>query len=140
MIGEAAANIVLNVLLCRVMGVFGIVLATVISVFISNSFFCPRLLFDLYFQNGKLKEYWADHSLYALTMLVTAGVSYGICEGLLPMSMAEGREAVSCILCLGGRFVLCSAVSIFFFWLIWKRSGRYGRAMELIRVLSRKQG
>ena len=135
MIGEAAVNLLLNVLLCRTMGVFGIVLATVISVFVTNAFFCPRLLFDLYFQNGKLKEYWKDHALYTLTMLVTAGVCLGMCESLLPMSMVDGREAVSCILCLGGRFVLCSAVSVFSFWMIWRKSGRYGRAKEWMRVL-----
>lgn len=135
MIGEAAVNILLNVLLCRVMGILGIVLATVISVFVSNAFFCPRLLFDLYLQNGKLKEYWMDHVLYTLTMLVTAGACLGMCESLLPMSMVDGREAVNCILCLGGRFILCSVISVLFFWLIWRKSRRYERAREWIRVL-----
>ena len=56
MISEAAANIVLNIVLCRVMGVFGIVLATVISVFAANFLQCPQVLFNQYFKNGKLKE------------------------------------------------------------------------------------
>ena len=125
MIGEAAVNIILNVSLCRVMGILGIILATVISVFITNVFFCPRILFNLYFQNGKLKEYLIDHVLYALTMLLTAGASWGMCECLLPIRMIEGREVVSCIICLGGRLVLCSVASVFMFWMIWSRSRRY---------------
>ncbi len=40
MIGEAVVNIVLNIAFCKVMSVSGIVLATVISVFITNFYFC----------------------------------------------------------------------------------------------------
>lgn len=138
MIGEAAVNIALNVLLCKVMGVFGIIFATVISVFITNVFFCPRILFNKYFQNGKLKEYLTDHFLYTLTMLITAGVSWIACERLLPLSMIEGRDVINCIICLGGRLALCSATSILLFWIIWSRSGRYDRAKEIIRVLLRR--
>lgn len=101
MIGETIANIVLNIVLCRIMGLFGIILATILSVFISNCLLCPELIFRLYFKNGKLKEYWIDHVYYAATMVLTAGASWFACEKILPMSMASGREAMNCILCLG---------------------------------------
>lgn len=135
MIGEAVVNIFLNIVLCRALGVFGIVLATVISVFITNFIFCPRLLFKLYFQNGKLKEYWMDHVLYTLTMVLTASTSWLLCEALLPMSMIEGREIVNCVLCLGGRLFLCSSLSVLIFWIIWHRSERYTKAVEWMKRL-----
>ena len=64
MIGEAIANIVLNIVLCKVMGVLGILLATVITVFTTNCFLCPSVLFKKYFGNGKMKEYLTGHLAY----------------------------------------------------------------------------
>ena len=136
MIGEAAVNIVLNILLCRVLGVFGIVLATVISVFITNFFFCPRLLFRLYFNNGRLKEYWRDHFLYAVTMLLTAGASWFICEIVLPVPMT-GKGILYSIICLGGRLGICTLLSVGIFEAVWHRSERHKKAVEWIKkVLS----
>ncbi len=137
MIGEAAVNIVLNIVLCKVMGVLGIVLATVISVFITNCFFCPELLFRLYFRNGKLKEYWTDHILYTISMLVTAVSGWFVCEMILPLSMVDERETVNCILCLGGRLLFCTLISIIIFWLVWHRSKRYGIAAEWVKKMVR---
>ena len=131
MIGEAAVNIVLNILLCKVLGIFGIVLATVISVFVTNCFFCPRLLFRLYFKNGKLKEYWTDHILYAMTMLLTAGISWAVCEKVWPVTMA-GKGVLNSIFCLGGRLGMCTLLSAVIFVAVWCRSERYRRAVEWI--------
>lgn len=135
MIGEAAVNIVLNISLCRALGVFGIVLATVISVFITNFFFCPILLFKLYFQNGKLKEYWTDHVLYSLTMVLTAGTSWFLCEYLFPMTMINHRYIGNCMLCLGGRLIFCTIISVLLFWGIWYKSERYHSAVRWTRKM-----
>ncbi len=115
MIGEAVANIVLNVLLCKIWGVFGIVLATVLSVFITNVFFCPKVLFSQYFKNGKLKEYLKAHVLYSATMLLSAGCSWFACESLLPI---RDEGAVSNVLCLIGRLVICTLLSLVVFLLV----------------------
>ena len=137
MVGEAIVNIILNIVLCKVLGVFGIVLATVISVFITNFIFCPRLLFKLYFKNGNLHEYWKDHFFYTVTMLLTAAISWPVCERFLPMYMVEHREIVNCVLCLGGRLLICTAFSVVVFWLIWHKSERYTRALSWMKQLVR---
>ena len=125
MIGEAAANVVLNILLCRIWGVSGIVLATVLSVFVTNCLLCPALLFRLYFRNGKLREYWIDHILYTLTALLTAVCSWFICSSLLPESLAMSDEPLSCVACLFGRLIICSLTAAAVFWGIWHKSERY---------------
>ena len=126
MIGEAVANVVLNVVLCKVLGVFGIILATIISVFLTNCLFCPQLIFKLYFKNGKLKEYWLDHIYYTLTMILTAGISWLACEKLLPGAS---------IGVLIGRGLVCTAVSIILFWLLWHRSKRYDKAVTWLKKM-----
>lgn len=135
MIGEAVANIILNIVLCRYLGVFGIVLATVISVFITNMILCPRLIFKLYFKNGKVKEYWFDHIQYTITMLLTATTSWLLCESFLPLSMISKRVVGNCVLCLGGRLIICTGISVALFWLIWHRSERYNTAKVWMRKM-----
>ena len=138
MLGEAAVNVLLNILLCKALGVFGIVLATVISVFITNAVFCPRLLFWQYFRNGKLKEYRKDHIGYSGTMLITAGLSWMVCEYVLPMGLVD-RGAMQAVLCLVGRLMVCSALAVAVFWLFWHRSERYTGAAVWLKRIARTQ-
>ena len=136
MIGEAIANTVMNIVLCKVLGVLGIVLATVISVFVTNCFLCPRVLFRQYFQNGKINEYWTDHIAYTITMLITAGTSWLFCECLLPMQLIEKSKAKG-VLCLGGRLLICSFWAIVLWWIIWHRNGMYKKAVGWIKKVIR---
>lgn len=130
MIGEAIANIILNILLCRLWGVFGIVLATIVSVLVTNMVLCPRVLFKEYFKNGKLREYWRDHIEYTGTMLLTAGVSWFICEGICSEGMGNFINLV-------GRFLICTLLSIVIFWIFWHRSERYRKAVSWIKRMIR---
>lgn len=137
MIGEAAVNVFLNIILCKVMGVLGIVLATVVSVFITNFIFCPRLLFKMYFKNNKLQEYWKDHIAYTVTMLLTAGICWMICEEFLPVDMIEMNRIWNCIFCLGGRLLICTVLAVVVFWLIWHKSERYSKARKWLKRVVR---
>ena len=135
MIGEITGNVVLNIVLCRVMGVPGIVLATIITVFATNLIFFPKLVFEEYFKNGKLKEFWLDHAAYTLILMVIAGMSRVVCETALPLAMVTGREPVSCLICLAGRLIICSTLFGGFFWFIWHKSERYRAAVNWLRRL-----
>ena len=135
MIGEAIANVVLNLLLCKIMGVTGVILATVISVFITNGILCPRLLFKDYFKNDKLYEYWQDHARYAMTMFLTAGLSWVLCEQILPLRLVTERAMINSLLCLGGRFLICSVLAPIVFWLIWHRSVQYLNALSYMKKI-----
>ena len=130
MIGETIANIGLNICLCRIWGVTGIVLATVLSVFVTNFFFCPEQLFRFYFKNGKLKKYWMDHAGYALTMIVSAIVSWFVCSSLLPMGMALDGGLIKGLICFAGRLIICSVISVGIYWCVWHRTERYNRAVR----------
>ena len=119
MIAEAGANIILNIILCKYMGVAGIILATIISVFATNYLLCPEVLFKKYFKNGQLQQYWKDHLWHALIMILTAGISWWLCENILPTEMVADRKVIKCILCLGGRLGICTATTISMFLGIW---------------------
>lgn len=132
MIGEAVANIVLNIVLCKMIGVLGILLATVVTVFTTNCFLCPRVLFKQYFMNGKMKDYLTDHLAYAVTMLLTAAASWLICELVLPARIMEAGR-VAGILSLFGRLAICSSISLIMFLIIWRKSALFMKAVNLIK-------
>ena len=132
MLGEAIANIVLNIILCKLFGVVGIILATILSVFVTNCILCPELIFRKYFKNGKLHEYWGDHVRYATITVLTGAVCWLICNMLLPMTMVEDRAFVKCTICLGGRFVTCTVITLCILWIVWHRSERYSNAIKWI--------
>jgi peptidoglycan biosynthesis protein MviN/MurJ (putative lipid II flippase) len=133
MIGEVIANVVLNILLCKIWGTLGIVLATAISVFLTNMILCPQILFNHYFRNGKMNEYLIYHIQYSCTMLITAIASWVICETLLPIRASLAGN----ILSLGGRLIICSLTSVLVFWLLWHKSNRYQNAKEWMKRLVR---
>lgn len=132
MLGEAIANILLNIILCRLLGVAGIVLATILSVFVTNCILCPELIFRKYFKNNKLHEYWMDHVRYAATTALTGGVCWLICNMILPMTLVAEREIMKCVICLGGRLIVCTGITAGIFWIVWHRSERYCNAIQWI--------
>ena len=136
LLGESIANIVLNVILCKYWGVMGIVLATVLSVFTTNCLLCPAQMFRLYFGKEKLKEYWTDHAYYAFTMLLSAVVSWLLCESIFPDDMNDGI-LLNGFICLGGRLLVCTVVSFAVFWIIWHRSRKYSDAKQWILKLKK---
>ena len=117
-VSEAAANVVLNVLLCRFLGVFGIILATLLTLFFLNLLPCPVILFRYYFKNGGLGEYFRDHLVYFLTLLPGGALCFLLC--LLP---GEGIGAFAL------RTLLCLLVPGPVYWLFWRGTERYARAM-----------
>lgn len=133
MIGEAITNIVLNVVLCKMWGIAGIVLATAISVFMTNCILCPKVLFREYFKIRKLQEYWLDHFSYLITTIVTAVISWIICNYLFPVSLIEERIIPNIVSCLAGRLIIPSIVSAFVFWLVWHHSERYRKTKIWIK-------
>ena len=127
MVCEALANIVLNIFFCRYLGVIGIVLATLLSVFVTNLVLCPRLLFKLYFKSiTMLYQYWRDHSLYTITMLVSAIICYGLCEHFF---------SVNGFIFLIGRLIICSVVCALVFLLFWSHNERFCKAVSLMRKM-----
>lgn len=122
-ITEAVVNVILNIVLCKFLGIMGIILATLLSLLLINFICCPMVLFRVYFKNGKLKEYFIDHLCYFATTLPAAGLSFWFCL-ILPWNSIVGL-----ILCL----MICSVVYIGLFFVIWHRTKRYRDAVDWMR-------
>ena len=134
MIFEAVANIALNVILVRFLGVFGIIIATVISLFAFNFAGSSWVLFKSYFQNGKLREFFADHARYFIVTLVIALITYGACRAAGTL-VGGGKWAVLIV-----RGVICAILPTALYFLLYGRTKDFGEALEWVKrkVLTRR--
>ena len=77
---EALTNIVLNWILIKEMGLYGIILATLISYFVFNFLGGAYILFKHYFKSGGLRQYILSHFLYMFITACLGGLTYFICS------------------------------------------------------------
>ncbi|MDE7324480.1 MAG: hypothetical protein K2N73_17540 [Lachnospiraceae bacterium] len=71
-IAESISNLILNFILVQIMGIHGIIFATLISLIIFGFGLSAKIVFQCYFKNGKLGEFFLSHLRYAA---VTAFIS-----------------------------------------------------------------
>lgn len=91
-IAESIANIVLNIVLVQFIGIYGIIIGTLVSLLIINFGYGSQILFRKYFIHQKMSGYFVAHGLYALVTAFICIVTYFIClqikaTGLLELAM-----------------------------------------------------
>ena len=127
-VSEIALNLFLNILLAKYWGVFGVIVATLFSLFFVNFICSARILFKFYFRNGRLHEFFTDHTYYfAVTLSIIALCNY-ICEILFPE--LSGVTLFSGILVLLSRFLICTILSFAVYFIVYHKTVRYKDAMD----------
>ncbi|MGI6377809.1 MAG: lipopolysaccharide biosynthesis protein [Bacilli bacterium] len=76
---EAVGNLVLNLLLGYFLGITGIILATIITIFVFNFITRTNVVFKHYF-NISPKEFYLKHLLYFLITICVGFVTYHLCD------------------------------------------------------------
>lgn len=75
---EAIFNIILNYCLVKIWGVFGIIIATAISIGIIGIPWCSKIIFDNYFKNKNVVKFLAYHMFYAIVTIIVVCFTYTI--------------------------------------------------------------
>ena len=107
-LAESVANLVLNIILVQVLGLAGVILATLLSLFVINFVYGSHLTFKYYFGMDKAKAFYLDHLLYLAVCAAVCTVTYLVC-GLLP----DGgiglwlAKALACVACSGALLCAC---------------------------------
>ena len=81
-IAESVSNIVLNYFLGKYFGVYGILLATILTIVIINFGYGSRIVFQHYFGLDKLPEYYYRNLIYLVMTLISGGLTYICCSFL----------------------------------------------------------
>ena len=111
-VADAAANLVLNFVLGKFFGVYGIVAATLISLFLINFVWGSTIIYKHYFTEIRISEYYLLHLFYAAVTAVACVACWFICS-LVPFT-----GIVGCII----RFVLCVVIPNIFYLLCYSRT------------------
>lgn len=77
---ESITNIVLNIVLGKYFGVFGIVLATIISIILINVIYGSTIIYDHYFKNKKIHIFYIEQAKYAAITFLIAILVHFICR------------------------------------------------------------
>lgn len=77
---ESILNLILNFVLGKIYGLYGIIAGTLISLVIINFGLGSQIVFKHYFKNDKLKEYFIYHMKYFLVTFLIAIITLFLCE------------------------------------------------------------
>ncbi len=122
-----AVNLLLNVLTIRYIGVYGVVLATIVSLVISIPW-SAHALFKHLFKTGEA-QYMKQYAVYCIKALIAGGVTYGLC------TLIGGSIYVQFIL----RLMICAVVpNVLLLLLNWRNPERI-MAMKKIKAIIRRK-
>ena len=122
-IAEAVANIVLNVVLGKLFGIYGIVSATLISLFFINFVWGSSIIYKHYFTKIRIYEYYLLHLLYSLVTVVACCVCWFVCS-IIPFAGVGGLFA---------RLALCTVIPNTMFLLCYCRMPMFKTAKEWLQ-------
>ena len=80
---EAISNIVLNIVLGKFLGITGIILATIITIFAFNFILRTAILFKTYFLGESLSKYLLNHLYWFISVLIAAIITGFICKNIV---------------------------------------------------------
>lgn len=119
---EAVANFVLNFIFVRFMGINGIILATLISLFSLNFVGGSQIVFKHYFKNNKLKEYFLSQGKYAICTAVAAGTTFFACSFI---NIGRYWDIIL-------KGVVCMILPNVIYFMIYRKSNEFQSSMSWI--------
>ena len=115
-------------MLVKLWGILGIILATLFSLFFINFIFGARILFQQYFQNDKLHEFFADQAKYFFVTAITAVVCVYVCNAVTlptPSAVSVTNNKIVQLLYLFLRSFLCTVLTASLYYLIYHQSEQF---------------
>lgn len=124
-IGETFANIVLNIILGKLFGIFGIILATIVSILIINFGYGSVIVFRYYFKNKNVREYYKQQFKYGLVTIIVCIITYGICS-LVKINLIS--EFII-------KILICSIIPILLYYIVYRKNENFNYLISLIKEM-----
>ena len=77
---EATGNLILNYILGKLWGIYGIIAATLLTLFFINFCYGSGILFKYYFKEQPIGEYFKFHIIYFIITTLLCALTYIICS------------------------------------------------------------
>ena len=131
---DGVTNLTLNYILVQYIGVAGVMLSTILCQVVIDSLWGSRILFRFYFTEWK-------QSRSLVRLLLYAGVTAAACAACMALCRfvpETGSSRLMTLCWMGGRGLLCVAVSNAVFFLVYRFLPEYGDAKRLALKMIKK--
>ena len=98
-LGETLLNLIMNIVLGKLFGVYGIIIATIISLFLCNYLWSAGITFRLYFSICRRRNYYEYQLKQSTVIVATASITYFTCI-FLPISNVLSQLITRAIICM----------------------------------------
>lgn len=119
---ESVTNLVLNFVLGKFFGVYGIIIATLISLFFVNFIWGSSIIYKYYFTEIRISEYYLLHLFYAV-------VTFGSCAATLFVCSILNVAGVTGLLL---RFLICMILPNILYFLCYFRTPMFLEAKKFV--------
>jgi len=126
-VSSTVFNLIMNIVLGRLIGVTGIILASLLSCLIFGTFMQCRVIFKHYFEISA-KGYILEQFKYFLVAAMVAAITFLACS----LFHVEG------IMGLFVRLLLCVVIPGILLYAIFCRNENYARSLELLRKVIKR--
>ena len=120
---SAGVNLGLNIILVNYIGIYGIILSTVIAIVIVGIPWLLHNLFTVIFDKNNLKSYLKKLFMYCLVVLLGCVISYFACS-LINIS--------SLLITLIIRLIVCIVITNLLYFIAFKRTEEFNQTIELV--------
>lgn len=120
---EMIGNVVLNYVLGKAFGAAGIVLATLISLFVFGFVGAAIVAFKYYFKNG-LRRYFLTEAVLFFSAITIGSISYSLCRMLSP-----DNTLVSLFI----RGMICLMITPVSYWLLFHKTNEYKEVVSFCK-------
>lgn len=125
---EAILNLILNYLLVQIWGIYGVLIATIVSLFFMGYLGAALVLYKNFFTMESIWEYLRNHCIYLVVTGFVAYITYWICM----------RISIFDIQGFFIRICVCLIVPSILYWIIYCKTKRYHDAKEWLLSAARK--
>lgn len=123
----ALSNLGMNLIMVNFIGIYGVILSTVISMLIVGMPWLLHNLFTVLFDRKYLGMYLARIFKYSVIVMLTAGVTYFIC------SFVNMEPMLTLIV----RLVICAIIPNIIFLVLYRRTTEFKMAMQLFDKMTK---
>lgn len=125
---ETIANVILNLVLVHFLGLYGIILGTLLSLLIINFGYGSQILFKFYFKDKKISGFFTRHIVYAVVTLIIGSITYFVCSFI----------KVNGILELIIKLAICTIFPNILYIVIYHNTKIYKESMKIFSTIIAK--
>lgn len=127
---ETIFNIVLNFILGKLFGVYGIILATVISLMTVGFTYGTHIVFKNYFKEISKKDYYKRHFIYMSVTFVISIFTYSICNYI------DFHGIINLII----KIIICIFVPNILYFIIYFKTRMFKDSFQFIKNIIKIRG